>query len=118
MESPDKTSEQVDLIHSRVKELLIKNYTEEEIVEQLSKDGSEPHYIRLVIENIHDDISKSKNFRNSMLIGGFYIVAGLLINIFSYRIAVNSSSLFFYVFWGIIVLGITTITRGFILYKK
>jgi len=118
MEKPDKTSEQIELLHSRVKEYLNKNYSEEEIIEQLNKDGIEPHYTRLVFENIHDDRSDSKNFRNSIILGCFFIAGGLLINIFSYRIAVNSNSSFFYVFWGIVVFGITTIIRGFILYRK
>jgi hypothetical protein len=50
--------------------------------------------------------------------GGFYIVAGILINIFSYRLAVMANSFFFYFFWGIIAFGIITIIRGFILYYK
>jgi len=114
----DETSKQVEILHSKVKVLLHENYSEEEIVEHLIKDGIEPHYARLIIENIHDDKSDNKSFRNSLIMGAFYIVGGLLINIFSYRIAANSNSLFFYFFWGIIVLGIVTIIRGFILYKK
>jgi len=49
--------------------------------------------------------------------GGFYLLIGLLLNYLSYKIAVDINA-FFYLFWGIIVLGIITIVKGFILYRK
>ena len=90
---------------------------EEEIIEELKKDGIETHYAQIVIENVRDDKDDLKSFRNSLIMGGFYIGGGLLLNFFSYNFATAANSVFFYFFWGIIVLGLVTIIRGFILYK-
>jgi uncharacterized membrane protein HdeD (DUF308 family) len=85
---------------------------------QLQQQGLQPYYIEMIIENIKNEKANNKSFRNSLIMGIFYIVAGVLVNIFSYRIAENTNSSFFYLFWGIVVLGIVTIIRGFILYKR
>jgi len=116
MTQKDLTTE-IEELHLQVKKLLSENHTNEAIVEQLQKQGLERYYIETIIENIRDEELDKKSFRNSMIMGLFYIAAGLLINIFSYRIAENISSSFFYLFWGVVVLGIVTIARGFILYK-
>ena len=117
MSIKDETSIKVKLLHAKVKELLSANYSETEIINELKKDGVDPHYAKIIIENVGDDKDDKKSFRNSLIMGTFYIVGGLLLNFLSYNIATAANSLFFYFFWGIIVLGIVTIIRGFILYK-
>ena len=117
MRKKDETSQQVKLLHLKVKKLLQSNYSEDEIIEELKKDGIETHYAQIVIENVRDDKDDVKSFRNSLIMGGFYIGGGLLLNFFSYNFATAANSVFFYFFWGIIVLGLVTIIRGFILYK-
>ena len=118
MTNNDETSKQIKLLHLKVKQLLSEGWTDENIINELAKEGIQTHYAQTIIENLQDEESDKKSFRNSLLVGIFYIVAGILINFFSYKIAVNNNSFFFYLFWGIIVLGIVTIIRGFILYKK
>jgi len=116
MKNKDLTNE-IKELHSQVENLLSEDYTNEEIIELLQKQGLAPYYIETIIANIQDDESNKQNFRNSMTMGCFYIVAGLAVNFFSYKIAQNFGSSIFFLFWGIVVLGIVTITRGFILYK-
>jgi hypothetical protein len=111
-------SNEIEKLHAQVKKLLSENYTEEAIIETLQQQGLEHYYIETIIENIEDEAADKKSFRNSMIMGGFYIGGGLLINIFSYKIADNANASFFYLFWGVVALGIITIVRGFILYKR
>jgi hypothetical protein len=108
----------VKLLHIKVDELLKENYTDAQIINQLTKEGIDTHYAEIIIGNVRDDQEDKKSFRNSMIMGSFYIFAGGLINILSYIIASNANSFFFYAFWGIVVLGVVTIIRGFILYKR
>jgi hypothetical protein len=117
MASSDSTSE-IKKLHTQVKNLLEQNYSKEVIIKQLQEQGVAPYYIESIIENVKNEKTDSKSFRNCLIMGIFYIVAGLLVNIFSYRIAENTNSSFFYLFWGIVVFGIVTIIRGFILYKR
>ena len=113
----DESSKHIELLHLKVEQLLAQHHSNEEIKQELAKDGVEPGYAQTLIENVHYDKENKKSFRNSMIMGLFYIGAGLLINFFSYKIAATNNSFFFYLFWGILVLGIVTIIRGFILYK-
>lgn len=109
---------EIHKLHLHVKILQAKGYSEEQIIEEMQKQGLEKYYIETLIQNIENENSDKKSFRNSMIMGTFYIVSGTLINIFSYRIAENVNASFFYIFWGIIAVGILTIVRGFILYRK
>ena len=118
MSPQDQTSKEIAALHSKVKDLLKQEYTDDQIIGELKKDGIEEHYTRLIIDNVHNDKSDKISFRNSLIMGTFYIGAGLLLNILSYTIAVQRNSTYFYLFWGIVALGIVTIVRGFILHKK
>lgn len=112
------SASEVDEIHQKVKLLLNANLSDSEIIKQFKTSGLEPYYIETVIANIRQDVEDRKSFRNSMIMGIFYLVSGVAANWFSYSIAENANATYFYLFWGIVVLGIVTIIRGFILYKK
>ena len=114
----DDTSKQIKLLHIRVNQFLSEKYTDEEISEELKKDGIDDHYSQSLIENVRNDKADKKSFRNSLIMGSFYVTGGLLLNFFSYKMAVVNNSNFFYLFWGIIVLGIVTIIRGVIIYSQ
>jgi hypothetical protein len=118
MENADPTSEAVNHLHARVEALLDTNHPEEKVVQILSNDGVAPHYVELLINNIKNDRSDRKSFRASMIMGSCYIVVGMLINLLSYRFATKMNTTGFYLFWGIVVFGIVTIIRGFMLYRK
>jgi hypothetical protein len=111
-------NKEIEALHLQVDALIEKNYSKEAIIEELTKQGLAPYYIETIIDNLENEKADKKSFRNSMIMGITYFVGGLLINIFSYTIAENENSTMFYAFWGVMVLGIVTIVRGFILYKK
>lgn len=111
-------NDEINRLHSEVKKFIEKGYSHESIIEQLQKQGLEPYYIESIIENIKDEQSDKKSFLKTIIMGIIYVVVGLLLNIFSFKIAEMTNSIFFYCFWGIIAFGIITIIRGFILYKR
>jgi len=108
----------IEALHNEVRLLLEKQYSNESIVKELQQRGLEPYYIETIISNIENAKADSKSFRNCMIMGGFYMASGLLLNIFSYQFAERTNSTYFYIFLGTIVLGIITIARGYIIYKQ
>lgn len=107
----DSTSE-IRQLHFQVKKWLDENCPDEEIVNRLQKQGVEPYYARTVIDNIHEEKQNGKSFRNAMIMGSFYIIGGLLVNYYSYQLASTSNSTTFFLFWGIVVWGIITVSEA------
>ena len=93
MTGRDVTNE-INKLHSEVRRLLVEEYSDEAIIDQLVQQGLEAYYIETIISNIRNEIDDKKSFRNSMIMGLFYITAGLLVNFLSYRIAENEKSSF------------------------
>ena len=112
------TSERVTFLHKKVKDLLKQGKSENHIIEELKKDGINLDYAHIIIENVYNDIHDRKNFWRLIFGGLFFIIGGLAINYFSYQIAANAGSFFFYLFWGIVVAGIVMILRAFIIFKN
>lgn len=115
--SATTVSTEIEAIHEKVRSLLKAGVPDDKIVAHLSALGHEPYYIETVIENIREEGDDRKSFRNSMIMGLFYLLGGGAFNVISYMSATNMGVGFFYLFWGVIVLGIVTIIRGFILYR-
>jgi hypothetical protein len=105
-------------LHNKVKELIKQGLKEEEIVNKLMQEGLDEQYCALIIANIENDIEDRQSFRKLLIGGLFMTAAGLVINLLSYKISVNFVSFFYYVFWGIPVIGIVMIIRAFILFRK
>ena len=59
-----------------------------------------------------------KEFIKHTILGSFITIGGLLTNYLSYQFAVATGSTTFLLIWGIVVVGIIVLTRGFILFKK
>lgn len=118
MKSFDQSSRKVEQLHEEVRMRLKQKQTPEQIYNSLEEKGLEPYYIKTIIQNVEDEKDDKKNFRNLMKMGIGYIVGGVVVNIFSYKFAVATGSFIFYIFWGIVALGIMTIIRGFILFRK
>ncbi|WP_276484081.1 hypothetical protein [Paraflavitalea pollutisoli] len=110
-------SSEIEAIHENVRSLLKDKVPDGKIVEHLSALGHEPYYIETVIENIREEGEDRKSFRNSLIMGGCYLIGGSALNAISYLSATNVGAGFFYLFWGVMVLGVVTIVRGFILYR-
>jgi len=114
----DKTSETVTLLHKKVKYLLKEGKQEDYIIEELKKDGISLEYAHIIIANVYNDMYDRKSFWKLIFGGLFFIAGGLVINYFSYQVAANAGSFFYYLFWGIVVGGIVMIIRAFVIFKK
>jgi hypothetical protein len=108
----------IETLHTKAATLLQQKREEAAIIDELVKEGIEPSYAALIIENVKSDLEDRRLFKKEFGMGVFFVIAGLLINLLSYQLAVNLNSFFFYVFWGIIVLGIIMIYRAFVLFRK
>lgn len=109
---------QIKNLHAKAKSLLKQDMDEDAIIEDLKKEGIDSHYAQLIIENVKGDIRDRADAWKLTMMGSFFIVGGIYINYFSYRIAVNANSTFFYLFWGIVVVGILMLVRTFFLFRK
>ena len=105
-------------LHKKAKALLKQNIDEDELIEELKKEGIDSGYAQLIIENVKGDIRDRADAWKLTLMGTFFIVGGMYINYFSYQIAVNANATFFYLFWGIVVVGILMLVRAFFLFRK
>ena len=113
-----ETDIQIEQLHNKARGLLNSGMDEEEIITALQREGIDPAYAALIIQNIKADNRDRMDFWKLILMGLFFIIGGLVINYFSYHIAVRSNSIFFYLYWGILVVGIIMLIRAFSLYRK
>ena len=67
---------EIKRLHEQVESLLKRNYSQQEITEEFKNQGIEPYYIETIIDNIEQDKADKKSFRNSLIMGSFYIAAG------------------------------------------
>ncbi|MBL0146510.1 MAG: hypothetical protein IPP48_12975 [Chitinophagaceae bacterium] len=109
---------EVERLHNNVKQFLQSGKTENEIIELLKQEGLEEYYVQTIIDNVLADKRDRKDFWKLILMGTFTVVSGLFINYSSYSFAVQNGSGYFYLFWGIIVVGLLMIVRAFILFNK
>jgi hypothetical protein len=113
-----ETDIRIKALHNKAKTLLKQGMNEDELIEELTKEGIDTGYALLIIENVKNDIRDRSDAWKLTLMGSFFIVGGIYINYFSYRIAVNANATFFYLFWGIVVVGILMLARAFFLFRK
>jgi len=105
-------------LHRKAKDLLRMNSDEDEIIEELKKEGIDQGYAQLIIENVKSDIRDRSDASKLTGMGIFFIVGGICINYFSYQIAANANAPFFYLFWGIVVTGLLMLVRAFFLFRR
>ncbi len=118
MENFDPTTQTIEILHAKVRTFLKEGLTNEQIIDKLKEEDLQPYYIETIIENIQDEDDDKKSLRNSIIMGSFFIIGGLILNILSWRASENMGSSSFLLFWGIVVMGIVTVARGVILYRK
>ncbi|GAO44196.1 hypothetical protein [Flavihumibacter petaseus] len=118
MDHKDDTQLAIDHLHERVRGMLGSGISVEKIIQLLTEEGVEPYYAKTIIENLQADAADRKSFRNSLIMGGVFLLSGLLMTYMSYAYAANFVGGTYLVLWGLMVLGISTIIRGFILYRR
>jgi hypothetical protein len=118
MSSVTDPSEQIDSLHKKVKDLHKQGKTDDEIIGELENEGVENTYAQMLLENVYNDIHDKRNFWKLIFGGAFFILGGLAINIFSYRIAENSNASYFFLFWGPPIAGLLLIIKAFTIFRK
>jgi hypothetical protein len=104
-------------LHLEASRLLAGKCGDEAIVNALKNRGVEEYYAELILQNVKEDKSDRKEFYRHFFGGCFYLVAGVILTIESYRMAVVTGGIYF-IFVGIMVYGIYAITRAFLIFKK
>jgi len=118
MDTNPNSNAQILALHEKAKKLILEKKNEEDIIFELKKEGIEPGYAELIIENVKTDLSNKTEFKKELVKGIAFTILGLILNIVSYIAFSNTGSFFWIVYWGIIVFGITLIFRAFIIFKK
>jgi hypothetical protein len=111
----DNTQFQEEL-HRSAAEMLKAKLPDYTIVENLKRKGLDAYYAEMILENVKTDVEDRKQFRKHMLSGGFVFLAGLALTIGTYFMAGPGET--YYIFPGIMVVGIGSMIRGFILFRK
>ena len=76
MENLDPASQTVEILHAKVGDFLKEGLTHDQIIDKLKDEGLQPYYIETIIANIEDDNDDKKSLRNSIIMGGFFIIGG------------------------------------------
>ena len=112
------TDLEIEQLHEQVKYLFEQGMDENEIINTLQKDGIDAGYAGLIIQNIKTDERDRRDFWKLIIMGLFFVVGGLTINFLSYRIAINVNASYYYVYWGVVVIGIIFLIRALSMYRK
>ena len=108
----------IQMLHEKANILIKQKQADQLIVKELMEEGIEENYAITIIENVKKDQHNRKEFRKHILMGSTITIAALLVNYLSWQSAVESGAGQFFIIWGIEVIGIITIVRGFILFRK
>jgi hypothetical protein len=102
-------------LHKEAAHLLKQDHDDETVIAALMTKGIERHYAEMVLENVKNDQSDTKEFYKHLFRGAFFFLAGLSMTIKGYSMA--SSGGIYIVFTGLMVYGIVQIIRSFIIFK-
>ena len=103
-------------LHKAASELLKERLPDDTIITRLKQKGLEDYYAKMILENVKSDIEDRKQFWKHILSGGFVFLAGLALTIGTYIMAGPGHT--YYIFSGIMLVGIGSMVRGFILFRK
>jgi uncharacterized membrane protein len=73
------------------------------------------YYAEMVLDNVKTDVEDKKQFWKHILSGSFVFLAGLALTLGTYYYA--EPGRIFYIFPGLMLVGIASIIRGFILFR-
>ena len=102
-------------LHTLAARLLQEKLADEIIIETLKSRGLDTYYAEMVLENVKTDAEDRKQFWKHILSGGFIFLAGLALTLGTYYLA--EPGRIFYIFPGLMLVGIASIIRGFILFR-
>jgi len=112
------TDLKIELMHARVRLLMKQGMRGPEIIRTLEKEGVDPLYASMLIDNIRTDERDRRDFWKLIIMGLFFFIGGLTTTYLSYTLAVNTGAGIYFIFWGIVVTGIIFLVRAASLYRK
>lgn len=113
MDNPDIIIRQ---LHDEAAKLLARNLPDDQIISELKKLGIDHHYAEMVLLNAREDKSDKKEFYKHLFGGIFFLIAGIVLSVGTYKYAQPGG--FYIVFTGIMIYGVFAITRAFVIFKK
>jgi cytochrome c-type biogenesis protein CcmH/NrfF len=114
MSTAKDTAAEIKRLHQQARALLKAGKSEAEVVNALCNEGIEASYATMIIENVQAGKAGKANFWKMLAAGVFVLLAGIIINIISYK---TSTGAFFLLVWGVPLAGLLVIIRALILYR-
>jgi len=108
----------IELLHAQVRLLFNQGMRSSEIIRTLEKEGVDPSYASMLIDDIKTDERDRRDFWKLLIMGSFFVIGGLTITILSYILAENTGGGVYFIFWGIVATGAIFLTRAAAMYRK
>lgn len=105
-------------LHADAAQLLLRHKSDEEIVDHLVANGCDRNYAEMILLNVKNDAADKVHFRKSIAVGVGFLLAGFLLTYSSYFFAISRGAPFYFLYWGLLVAGVSMIARAFILFRK
>ncbi len=102
-------------LHELAAGLLKEKVADEIILGSLKSRGVDSYYAEIILQNVKTDVEDRKQFWKHILIGTFVFLTGLTLTLGTYYLA--EPDRIFYIFPGLMLVGIASIIRGFILFR-
>ena len=103
-------------VYRQAAQMLKQKLPEKEIMEHLTNCGLDRYYAEIILENVKNDAEDKKQFWKNVLSGSFVFISGLILSIGTYRLAAPGG--FYCIFSGIMLVGIISVIKGYILFRK
>ena len=103
-------------VHRQAAQMLKQKLHDKEIIEHLTIDGLDQYYAEMILENVKNDVEDKKQFWKNVLRGLFVFISGLILSIGTYQLAAPGG--FYCIFSGIMLVGIISVIKGYILFRK
>ncbi len=102
-------------LHRLAAGLLKEKVADEIILGSLMSRGVDSYYAQIILDNVKTDVEDRKQFWKHILTGTFVFLAGLTLTLGTYYLA--EPGRIFFIFPGLMLVGIASIIRGFILFR-
>ena len=112
----DNTDDIIKDLHAEAALLLKEDNDDAFIIDSLMQKGINRHYAEMVLENVRSDVSYKKAFYKLLLMGISFTGSGTIMTLMGYQHPLPGGT--YFIFYGIIVYGVSLLARAFILFRK
>jgi hypothetical protein len=115
-DTAQSADEAIKALHAEAARLLERKNSDETVIAILVAKGVERHYAEMIIDNVRTDKDHKKVFYKLLIRGGFIFLAGFVMTTWGYLFTPPGGM--YFIFWGVMVYGLTDLIRAFILFRK